>query len=181
MNNRDKEGFVLWFTGLPCSGKTTVADKLAGELKRRGKKVERLDSDIVRQSLTSDLGFSKEDRDENIKRVTFVAKLLSRNGVATLVSFISPYKKKREHARRETTNFIEVFVDCPIQECEKRDIKGMYKLARAGEIKDFTGISDPYEEPENPQITINTDKETVEESCRKILEYLLKAGFVAEV
>ena len=178
MTDRLDEGFVLWFTGLPCSGKTTVADKLAGELKRRGRRTERLDGDIVRKSLTSDLGFSKEDRDENIKRITFVTKLLSRNGVATLVTFISPYIKKRQAAREETTNFIEVFVDCPVEECEKRDVKGMYKLAREGKIQDFTGVSDPYEVPENPEITIRTAEETVDESMNKILEYLEEKSFI---
>jgi len=180
MNKRLDEGFVLWFTGLPCSGKTTVADKLAEELRNRDKNTERLDGDIVRKSLTSDLGFTKKDRDENIKRITFVTKLLSRNGVATLVTFISPYIEKRQAAREETTNFIEVFVDCPVEECEKRDVKGMYKLAREGKIQDFTGVSDPYEVPENPEIIIKTAEETVDESSDKILEYLVKQGYIKE-
>ncbi|MBN2406710.1 MAG: adenylyl-sulfate kinase [Elusimicrobia bacterium] len=178
MSDRSSEGFVLWFTGLPCSGKTTVADAVAEKLRAKGRKVERLDGDIVRQSLTSDLGFSKEDRDENIKRVTFVTKLLSRNGVATLVTFISPYIKKRDAARRETTNFIEVFVDCPLEECEKRDVKGMYRLAREGKIENFTGISDPYEKPLNPEITISTGTESVEESSAVIMGYLEKEGYI---
>ncbi|MFW6134259.1 MAG: adenylyl-sulfate kinase [Elusimicrobiota bacterium] len=178
MINKKEQGFVLWFTGLPCSGKTTVADRVAEELKKKGRKTERLDGDIVRKSLTSDLGFSKQDRDENIKRITFVAKLLSRNGVATLVTFISPYRKKRNQARKETTNFIEVFVKCSVEECEKRDVKGMYKLARKGEIKDFTGISDPYEEPESPEIVLDTEKESVEQSAEKVLEYLQENGFI---
>ncbi|MFH1415729.1 MAG: adenylyl-sulfate kinase [Elusimicrobiota bacterium] len=181
MTNRLQEGFVLWFTGLPCSGKTTVADMVAEKLKIKGRKVERLDGDIVRQSLTSDLGFSRKDRDENIKRITFVSKLLSRNEVAALVTFISPYRAKRQKAREETTNFIEVFVDCSIEECEKRDVKGMYKLAREGKIQEFTGISDPYEEPENPEVTIYTGEETAVESADKIMLYLIKEGFIEEV
>ncbi len=178
--NGDKmehEGFVLWFTGLPCSGKTTVADKVAEKLKQVGLKVERLDGDIVRKSLTRDLGFSKEDRDKNIERVTFVAKLLSRNGVAVLPAFVSPYIGARDNARLETTNFIEVYVKCSIEACEKRDVKGMYQKARQGIIKDFTGVDDPYEEPPNPEIILESDKETVDESVKKVLRYLKKHGF----
>jgi adenylyl-sulfate kinase len=126
MKNNKEKGFVLWFTGLPCSGKTTVADRVAVKLKEEGLKIERLDGDIVRESLTSDLGFSKEDRDENITRIMFVSKLLSRNGVGVITTFVSPYQKTRSKVRKETTNFIEVFVDCPPAECEKRDVKGMY-------------------------------------------------------
>lgn len=168
----EHEGFVLWFTGLPCSGKTTVADKVAEVLKARGMKVERLDGDVVRKSLTRDLGFSKEDRDKNIERVTFVAMILSRNGVAVLPAFVSPYIAARENARKETTNFIEVYVKCSVEECEKRDVKGMYKKAREGIIKEFTGVDDPYEEPPNPEIVIETDKETVEESTEKVISKL---------
>ncbi|NQT95502.1 MAG: adenylyl-sulfate kinase [Candidatus Omnitrophica bacterium] len=171
-------GFTLWFTGLPCAGKTTVADKVAEELKRMGLRVERLDGDIVRQGLTKDLGFSKEDRDKNIERVTFVAKLLSRNGVATLVSFVSPYREKRQYARESTTNFIEVYVKCSLKVCEDRDVKGMYAKALRGEIKDFTGIDDPYEEPLKPEVVLETDKETIEESANKIMEYLKNTKFV---
>ena len=177
----DREGFVLWFTGLPCSGKTTVADAVAEKLKRMNMKVERLDGDIVRQGLTRDLGFSKEDRGKNIERVTFVAKLLSRNGVATLVSFVSPYREKRKHARKETTNFIEVFVKCPVEACKKRDVKGMYAKALRGEIKDFTGVDDPYEDPLNPEIAIETDKETVEESAEKVIGKLKNLNLIGEV
>ena len=168
----NQEGFVLWFTGLPCSGKTTVADGVAIELKRLNLKVERLDGDIVRQGLTRDLGFSKEDRDKNIERVTFVAKLLSRNGVATLVSFVSPYREKRRQGREETTNFIEVYLKCTVEVCKKRDTKGMYARALRGEIKDFTGVDDPYEEPLSPEIILETDKETVRESVKKVMEAL---------
>ncbi|MFH1867832.1 MAG: adenylyl-sulfate kinase [Candidatus Omnitrophota bacterium] len=174
------DGFVLWFTGLPCSGKTTVADAIADKLKRMNIKVERLDGDIVRQGLTKDLGFSKEDRDKNIDRVTFVAKLLSRNGVATLVSFVSPYRERRQHVREDTTNFIEVFVKCPIEECKKRDTKGMYAKALRGEIKDFTGVDDPYEEPLNPEIVLETHKETIDESADKAIENLKKRGLIGD-
>ena len=167
----------MWFTGLPCSGKTTVADIVAKKLKEKDMKVERLDGDIVRKSLTRDLGFSKEDRDKNIERITFVAKLLSRNGVAVLPAFVSPYIGARENARAETTNFIEVYIKCSVEECEQRDVKGMYKKAREGIIKDFTGVDDPYEEPPNPEIVIETDKETVDESVSKILNKLQELGF----
>jgi adenylyl-sulfate kinase len=173
----EHKGFVLWFTGLPCSGKTTVADVVADKLKEHGMKVERLDGDIVRKSLTRDLGFSKEDRDKNIERVTFVAMILSRNGVAVLPAFVSPYIGARDRARKETTNFIEVFVKCPVEECEKRDVKGMYKKAREGIIKDFTGVDDPYEVPPNPELVLETDKESLEESAEKVMQYLKDNGF----
>jgi len=171
-------GCCVWFTGLPCSGKTTVADLVAEELKRRGLRVERLDGDIVRQSLTRDLGFSKEDRDKNIERVTFVAKLLSRNGVAVLVSFVSPYIAARDNARKETTNFVEVFVDCPVEVCERRDVKGMYKKARAGEIKDFTGVDDPYEPPPHPEIVLKVAETTPQECRDLVLQKLEQLGYV---
>jgi len=143
----EHQGFTLWFTGLSGAGKTTVAVALEKELRARGVKVERLDGDTVRKSLTRDLGFSKEDRDKNIERVTFVAKLLSRNGVGVLASFISPYRATRAMVREETTNFIEVFVNAPLEVCADRDVKGLYAKAFAGEIPNFTGVSDPYEEP----------------------------------
>jgi len=176
--NSDQQGFVIWFTGLPCSGKTSIADPLAEELKKIGLKVERLDGDIVRKTLTRDLGFSKQDRDKNIERVTFVAKVLSRNGVATIVSFVSPYREKRQHARDQTTNFIEVYVKCPVEVCKERDVKGMYTKAMRGEIKDFTGVDDPYEEPLKPEIVIETDKINVSESVNKTIEWLKGAGFI---
>ncbi|MBN2541720.1 adenylyl-sulfate kinase [bacterium] len=168
----EHKGFTLWFTGLPCSGKTTVADLVAEKLRNKGYKIERLDGDIVRKSLTKDLGFSQEDRNENIKRVTFVAKLLSRNGVGVLASFVSPYIEIRKHIREETTNFVEVFVKCPVGVCEDRDVKGMFKKARAGEIDDFTGVSHPFEDPENPEIIIETNRESVEESAEKVIKKL---------
>ena len=178
VKNKEQKGFTLWFTGFPCSGKTAVADKVAEALRERGLRVERLDGDIVRQSLTRDLGFSKEDRNENIRRVTFVAKLLTRNGVAVLTSFISPYREIREHARQEIGNFVEVYVKCPVEVCIERDTKGMYEKAIKGEIKEFTGISDPYEEPLNPEILLESDKETLEESTNKVIQRLNDLGYL---
>ncbi|MBM3305260.1 MAG: adenylyl-sulfate kinase [Candidatus Aminicenantes bacterium] len=172
----DHDGFTLWFTGLPCSGKSTVGDGVAAILKEKGFRVELLDGDVVRKELTRDLGFSKKDRDENIARVTFVAKLLSRNGVATLVSFISPYRELRDRARQGTTNFVEVYTKCPVEVCIRRDVKGMYQKAIKGEIKEFTGVSDPYEEPLNPEIVLETDKETVDESVAKVIKRLGELG-----
>lgn len=173
-----KNGFVLWFTGLSGSGKSAITSRLEPKIKATGKNVEILDGDVVRQSLTKDLGFTEADRKTNLERITFVAKLLSRNGVATLVSFISPYISARDTARKETTNFIEVFVKCPVEVCIERDVKGMYKKAIAGEIKNFTGISHPYEEPPSPELVIETDKETPEESVERILDYLSENGFL---
>ena len=173
----EHKGFTLWFTGLSGSGKSAIADEVAKILIHRNMKVERLDGDIVRKSLTRDLGFSREDRDKNIERVTFVAKLLSRNGVATIVSFISPYREKRDAAREEAKNFIEVFVKCPLEALIERDVKGLYKKALNGEIKNFTGVSDPYEEPENPEIVVETDKESLDESVVKVMKWLEEEGF----
>jgi adenylyl-sulfate kinase len=174
----DQKGFTLWFTGLSGSGKTAMAKPIEQELRSRGLKVERLDGDIVRQSLTRDLGFSKEDRDKNIERVTFVAKLLTRNGVAVLCSFISPYRERRAKSRQEIGEFIEVYVECSVEECARRDVKGMYAKAFAGEIKEFTGVSDPYEPPENPEIVCNTAEETLEESVAKVIAYLEKHDYI---
>mgnify|MGYP001121168905 CR=1 FL=1 len=174
----EQKGFTAWFTGLPCCGKTTVADRVADILRMKGYKVERLDGDIVRKDLTSDLGFTKEDRDQNIKRVTFVAKLLTRNGVAVLATFVSPYRERREKTRKEIGNFIEIYTKCPVKICIKRDAKGMYKKALAGEIKNFTGVDDPYEEPLEPEIVINTGTETIEESVDKVLHKLEELGYI---
>lgn len=178
MNGSDSDGFVLWFTGLSGSGKTTLAKLIEQELKERGVRVERLDGDVVRQSLTADLGFSKEDRDKNIERVTFVAKLLSRNGVGVLASFISPYRTTRDWVSNEVTNFIEVFVECPVEACIQRDVKGLYAKAVAGEIPEFTGVSDPYEPPLSPEITVHTADESIEESFARIMDYLEKERYV---
>jgi len=168
-----QEGFVIWFTGLSASGKTTLAKAVEQEFKARGVPfVQRLDGDVVRQDLTRDLGFSKEDRDENIRRITFVAELLSKNGVPTTCSFISPYRQARANARNRCHNFIEVYVECPLDALVERDPKGLYKKALAGEITGFTGIDDPYEAPADPEIIVHTDQETVEQSTDKILRYL---------
>jgi adenylyl-sulfate kinase len=177
-NNNEKPGFVVWMTGLSGAGKTTIALILEEKLRERGLKVERLDGDVVRESLTRDLGFSAEDRAKNIERVTFVAKLLSRNGVGCLCSFISPYQQVRDHVRENTTNFLEVFIDAPLEVVIERDVKGMYKKAIAGEIPNFTGISDPFEAPEKPDIHVRTDQQTPEESAQVILDKLATLGYV---
>jgi adenylylsulfate kinase len=167
-----RKGFTIWLTGLSGAGKTTIAVELEHQLRQRGLYIERLDGDTVREGLTRDLGFSKEDRDKNIERVTFVAKLLSRNGVGTIASFISPYREARQNVRQNTTNFIEVYVNAPLDVCAARDVKGLYAKAFAGELKGFTGVNDPYEAPESPEITVYTDRESLEESVAKIVDYL---------
>jgi adenylylsulfate kinase len=167
------KGFCLWFTGLSGSGKTTITMHLVRELRRRGSKLEVLDGDIVRENLSKGLGFSKEDRDTNIRRIAFVADLLSRNGVPVITAAISPYREIRNEARDKMgERFIEVYAKAPLEVCEERDVKGLYAKARAGEIKEFTGISDPYEPPENPELVIETDKQSPEESAQQILDYL---------
>jgi len=171
-------GFVLWFTGLSGAGKTTLARALETELQNRYMRVERLDGDTVRQSLTRDLGYTRADRDMNIERVTFVAKLLSRNNVVVLGAFISPFAETRDYVRRETTNFIEVFVDAPLEVCAQRDVKGLYEQAFAGEIENFTGVNHPYEVPQRPDIHVHTDRETVQESTAKILSWLENRGLI---
>jgi len=175
---KEQKGFTAWFTGLPCCGKTTIADKVAEILKKRGYKVERLDGDIVRKDLTKDLGFSKEDRDENIRRVSYLAKNLTKSGLIVLATFVSPYKARREKSREEIGNFVEIYVKCPVEVCKKRDVKGMYKKALAGEIKNFTGVDDPYEEPDNPELIINSDKETIGESVEKVLKKLEELDYI---
>ena len=176
--NENKNGYVVWMTGLSGAGKTTIALILEEKLKERGLNVERLDGDVVRESLTRDLGFTSEDRRKNIERVTFVAKLLSRNGVGTICSFISPYQSVRDHVRENTTNFLEVFIDAPLEVVIDRDVKGLYKLALAGEIPNFTGISDPFEAPENPDIHVRTDQSSPEECADQILVKLEQLGYV---
>lgn len=171
-------GVTLWFTGLPCCGKTTIANKVAAHLKCEGLKVERLDGDTVRKTICKDLGFSKEDRDKNIKRVTYISKLLTRNDVMVINTFVSPYKEVRDRARKEIGSFVEIYVDCPLDVCEERDVKGMYKLAREGKIKNFTGIDDPYEVPLNPELIIHSNEEMLDESVWKVLSYLKDQGWV---
>jgi adenylyl-sulfate kinase len=173
------QGFTVWFTGLPCCGKTTVADRVAMILREKGYRVERLDGDIVRQGLTNDLGFSRKDRDENIRRIAFVAKMLSRNNVIVLATFVSPYREARRDARREIGRFVEVYVRCPVEICMKRDVKGMYKKAQEGKITHFTGVDDPYEEPEHPELILDTDKESVDESAQKVLQTLVKLQYIS--
>lgn len=174
----EQKGVTVWFTGLSGAGKSTLADALEKKLREQGLKIERLDGDIVRQSLTKDLGFSKEDRDKNIERVTFVAKLLTRNGVMSLVSFISPYRAMRDYARKETGNFVEVYVKCPLEVCAGRDVKGLYAKAQKGEIPNFTGVSDPYEEPLNPEITVETHTKPLDECVDFIISRLRELGYV---
>ena len=174
----EQKGVTVWFTGMSGAGKTALAVPLEQELRRRGLKVERLDGDIVRESLTRDLGFSKEDRDRNIERVTFVAKLLTRNGVIVLCSFISPYRAVRARVAKEVGNFVEVYCYAPLETLIERDVKGLYKKALAGEIESFTGVSDPYEPPENPDVTTDSSTESVEESLAKILGKLEELGYI---
>ncbi len=174
----EQQGFVIWMTGLSGAGKTTIALELLRQLDGRNLKLERLDGDVVRESLTADLGFSAEDRRKNIERITFVAKLLSRNGVGCICSFISPYQAVRDHVRENTTNFMEVFVDAPLEVVIERDVKGLYEKALAGEIPNFTGISDPFEAPQNPDVHLHTDRETVEESARIIIDELERRGLI---
>jgi len=174
----EQKGVTVWFTGMSGAGKTALALLLEKELRARGLKVERLDGDIVRQSLTRDLGVSKEDRDKNIERVTFVAKLLTRNGVAVLCSFISPYRAVRAKVRAEVGNFVEVYCHASLETLIERDVKGLYKKAIAGEIENFTGISDPYEAPEDPDVIIDSGSETIENSLAKILRKLEDLGYV---
>lgn len=169
---------MVWLTGLPSGGKSTLAGLLEGELRARGLPVERLDGDEVRTRLTKGLGFSREDRDENVRRVAWVAGLLARHGVCVITALISPYRRAREEARAEIGRFLEVHVACDLQECIRRDVKGLYRRALAGEIANFTGVSDPYEPPLAPEVVVETDRETPEESVRKILDGLAAQGYL---
>ena len=162
-------GVTVWFTGLSGAGKTTICQAVEQQLRSQGYRVEVLDGDVVRENLTKGLGFSKADRDENIRRIGFVANLLTRNGVVVLVSAISPYREIREEVRHNIGNFIEVYVSAPLDVCEQRDVKGLYKRARAGEIKNFTGIDDPYEPPLSPEVDCKTHQETHAESVTKVM------------
>jgi adenylylsulfate kinase len=184
VENRNRYGrrFTLWFTGLSGAGKTTISEIVEKELRQRLGRVEVLDGDIVRTNLSKGLTFSREDRDTNILRIGFVAELLTRNGVAVIVSAISPYKEARDQVRRSIgEDFIEVYVDAPIEVCAERDVKGLYKKAFAGEIPQFTGVSDPYEPPAAPELHIKTDEETPEESARRVLLRLEELGYLRPV
>jgi len=174
----EERGFTLWFTGLSGAGKSTIAEAIAPVLRERGRKVEILDGDVVRTNLSKGLGFSKEDRDTNILRIGFVAHLLSRNGVAVITAAISPYREIRDQNRELIGDFVEVFVKCPLDELVRRDVKGLYEKAIRGEIQNFTGVSDPYEEPLKPEVVVETDKESVEESVGKILAALEAHGYI---
>jgi adenylylsulfate kinase len=174
-------GFTLWFTGLSGAGKTTIAEIVERELRERFGQVEVLDGDIVRTNLSKGLGFSREDRNVNVLRIGFVAELLTRNGVGVIVSAISPFKEARDQVRRRIIDFIEVFVDAPLEVCAERDVKGLYKKAFAGEIEQFTGVSDPYEPPVAPELHIKTDEEEPRESARRVILRLEELGYLRPV
>ena len=173
-------GVTVWFTGLPSSGKSTIARVLERKFRQWGLKCELLDGDVIRTNLSKGLGFSREDRDANIKRIGFVAHLLTRNDVIAIASAISPFREARDYNRKLIGNFVEVYVQCSVEECEKRDVKGLFKKARAGEIKGFTGVDDPYEEPLQPEIVCETEKQTPEESAEKVIRKLVELGYLRE-
>ncbi|MBT9311598.1 adenylyl-sulfate kinase [Leptothoe kymatousa] len=174
-------GVTIWFTGLSGSGKTTISQEIEKKLRAAGAKLEVLDGDIVRTNLTKGLGFSKEDRDENVRRIGFVSHLLTRNGVIVLVSAISPYRAVRDQVRQRVGDFVEVYANAPVEVCEQRDVKGLYKKARSGEIKNFTGISDPYEEPLNAEVVCETHNESLDESVNKVMAKLEELGYLSPV
>ena len=176
----EQKGVTIWFTGLSGSGKSTIAQVLENRFHEAGLKFEILDGDVVRTNLSKGLGFSKEDRDINIRRIGFVAHLLTRNGVIVITAAISPYRAIRDENRELIGDFVEVFADAPVEVCEKRDVKGLYKKARAGEIKEFTGVSDPYEEPLTPEVVCHTDKESPQESAQRILNRLVELHYLPE-
>ena len=173
-----RDGFTVWLTGLSGAGKSTLAARLDAELRRRGHRVELLDGDVVRTNLSKGLGFSREDRDTNIRRIGFVAKLLSRNGVATIVAAISPYRAVRDEVRGELGRFVEVYVSCPLKDLVRRDVKGLYARAIKGDVENFTGVSDPYEPPLAPEVVVETDRESIDESLARILAALEAKGYV---
>ena len=173
----NREGCTVWFTGLPCSGKSTLARMTAEGLSGRGLPVELLDGDELRTHFSAGVGFSKEERASHLRRVSYLCHLLTKHGVIVIASFVSPYRENREEARRLIGDrFIEVFADSSLEACMKRDVKGMYRKALAGEIKQFTGVSDPYEPPERPHLTLKTDQETPEQSLAKLMGLLKERG-----
>jgi adenylylsulfate kinase len=174
-----QQGFTVWFTGLSGAGKSTLTGRLEEVLQERGHRVEVLDGDVVRTNLSKGLGFSKEDRDTNILRIAFVAHLLTRNNVAVITAAISPYRDIRAQARRQIGNFVEVYVRCSLEELVRRDVKGLYAKAIRGEIANFTGVSDPYEEPLNPEVIVDSEKETIDESLAKIVNRLEELGYLS--
>ncbi len=174
----EHQGFTLWFTGLSGAGKTTISKIIAQELRARGMKVEVLDGDVVRENLSKGLGFSKEDRDINIRRIGWVCEVLTRNGVVAIAAAISPYRAIRDENRTKIGRFIEAYCEAPIDVLAERDVKGLYKKALKGEIKNFTGVDDPYEPPLKPEVTIHSDRETVEESANKILRKLEELEYI---
>ena len=174
----EQQGFTVWFTGMSGSGKTTLARAVEGILRDRGLKVEVLDGDVVRTNLSKGLGFSKEGRDTNIKRIGFVCNLLARNGVVAIGAAISPYREVRDSIRQDIGRFVEVYCQCPLDVLVERDVKGLYKKALAGEIKNFTGVSDPYEEPLHAEVVVNTDSEAPEFSVAKILTKLEELNYI---
>jgi len=178
MSRFENYGFVVWLTGLPGSGKTTIARELERELKVRGLKFEVFDGDEVRKNLSKGLGFSKEDRDTHNKRVIYVCKLLTRNGVNAVVSLISPYRSTRAYAREQLPKFVEVYLKCSVEECIRRDPKGLYKKALAGEISNMTGIQDPYEEPVNPEVVLDTEHDSSEHNIQKVLSKLEELDYI---
>lgn len=175
----EQKGFTIWFTGLSGAGKTTIADAIEPLLRERGiTKLEKLDGDVVRTHLSKGLGFSKEDRDTNIRRIGWVAEVLTRNGVCVLASAISPYREIRDEVRAHVGNFVEVHVHCSLEELTRRDVKGLYEKAIKGEIKNFTGVSDPYEEPLNADVVVDSEKEELGESVAKVMAKLEALGYV---
>ena len=173
------KGFTIWLTGMSGAGKSTISTILEERLREAGARVELLDGDVVRTNLSKGLGFSKEDRDTNVRRIGFVCELLSRNGVVAIAAAISPYRQVREELRARIRNFVEVHVDCPLEVLSSRDVKGLYKKALAGQIAQFTGISDPYEPPLAPEVAVNTSREAPEESAARILATLERLGLVS--
>ena len=175
----EQKGFTVWFTGLSGAGKTTIADAIEPLLRERGiTKLEKLDGDVVRTHLSKGLGFSKEDRDTNIRRIGWVAEVLTRNGVCVLASAISPYREIRDEVKAGVGNFVEVYVSCSIEELTRRDVKGLYEKAIKGEIKNFTGVSDPYEAPTNADVVVDSEKEDLAESVAKVMAKLEGLGYV---